>query len=299
MACFSHPSRMSYQRLKRTIVIEPGSFVAERYVVGNVLGRGGSSVVYEGFDLVLEEEVAVKVLDPEPAHRRTERDRMYREARLAGRIAHPAIVKVTDAGPLADGGAYLVMERLFGHTLAERLEAVFWLDLEEAFDLAEQLLVALEVAHAHGVVHRDVNPRNVHVGEHGRLKLIDFGISRPLGDPLSRVTAEDIVVGTLGYMAPEQLFGDEPTAASDIYAAGATLYEMFGGRPPHDIRDGDLRGVLRAMSEDPVPLGELRPAMPEALVSGIMSALARRPDDRPSSAQALLQACDFAAARAA
>lgn len=290
---------MSYQRPIRRTVLEPCSFVADRYVVGNVLGMGGSSVVYEGFDLVLEREVAVKVLDPEPAHQRTERARMYREARLAGSIAHPAIVEVSDAGPLASGGAYLVMERLFGQTLAERLEGIFWLPFEEAVDLAEQLLHALEAAHAHGIVHRDVNPRNIHLSESGGLKLIDFGISRPLGDPMSRVTEDDVVVGTLGYMAPEQLFGDEPTAASDIYAAGATLYEMFGGRPPHEVEEGDLRAVLRAMSEDPAPLSELRPAMPPRLCAAIMGALSRHPEDRPASCRALLDACDFAAARAA
>ncbi len=278
---------MSYRRTKSRVILPPGTAVAERYVLGEVLGQGGSSVVYEGYDTVTEDEVALKLLDPEPGYAHTERERMYREARLAGGIQHRAIVRVTDAGPLPGGSAFLVMERLSGRSLASRLGERFWLPLDEALSIAAQILEALQVAHEHGVVHRDVNPSNIQLvsppGAPPRVKLIDFGISRRLADPMSRITEDNIVVGTVGYMAPEQLFGDEPTPRSDIYAAGATIYEVLTGRPPHDIGDGEIHAVLRAMASEPAPLGELRPAVPSEVCLAVMRALSRRPDDRPAS----------------
>jgi serine/threonine-protein kinase len=282
--------------------LPPGTWLTDRYVLGRVLGRGGSSTVYAAIDARDAARVAVKVLDPVPERRATERERLFREARLTAGLRHPGVVRVLDSGPLPGGRAFLVMERLEGRTLAERLDECFWLPLEEATAVAAQLLGALEAAHAVGVVHRDVKPANVFLLDgppSPRAKLVDFGIARDLGDPSSRLTDPDVVVGTVGYMAPEQLFGDEPTAASDVYAAGATLYEMVAGRPPHDVGDGDVRGVLHAMLQ-PIPhLGELRPACPGALAAGVMRALSRRPDERFPSAAAMARACGLEGRRAA
>ncbi|MGE0785564.1 MAG: serine/threonine-protein kinase [Sandaracinaceae bacterium] len=268
--------------------------VAARYRLGEAIGTGGSSVVYEALDEHTGRLVALKILEPASGFAATERERIFREARLAGAIRHESIVEVFDAGPLDGGGAWLAMERLEGETLRSRLAECFWYPLEEGFDIARKLLCALEAAHAHGVVHRDVNPSNVILSDTAsgtRLTLIDFGISRTLGDPRSRVTEENVVVGTLGYMAPELLFGDEPTARSDVYSAAATIYEVLSGRPPHVIDEGDVRGVMRALATSPEPLDAIRPAVPTELAAGVMRALSKRPDDRPADCRAMLEAC--------
>jgi len=282
---------------RKSSVSPAGTRVAGRYEIRSVLGHGGSSIVYEARDLESGRAVALKVLDAAPergaAERAVERERMFREARIGGQLRHEGIVRVLDAGPLEGGEAFLVMERLEGHTLGRRMQGCFWLPLEDALEIATQLLSALGAAHAAGVVHRDVNPANVFLlgGSELRVKLIDFGIGRHLGDPSTRVTQPDVVVGTLGYMAPEQLFGDSPTIRSDLYGVGATLYEMLGGRRPHDILDGDVRDVLCAMVEPVEPLESLRPTVPPALARGVMRSLARRPDDRPDTCRAMLEDC--------
>jgi len=272
--------------------LRPGSVLAGRYRIRRVIGRGGSSVVYAGLDSD-GTDVAIKLLDPEPEHRVVERSRMLREARITEGLDHSGIVRLVDSGELPGGRAYLVMERLFGRTLADRLLTCFWTPLDEALEIAAQLLSALDSAHARGVVHRDVNPSNVFLldGEPVRAKLIDFGIGRDLGNPQSRVTQPDVVVGTLGYMAPEQLFGDEPCVRSDVYGAGATLYEMLTGLPPHDIRTGDVRSVLCAMLDAPEPVAVLRPAVPAALAEGVMRALSQSPKDRYGSIREMAEDC--------
>ncbi|MCA9609372.1 MAG: serine/threonine protein kinase, partial [Myxococcales bacterium] len=208
--------------------LPPGTVLAGRYELRYVLGRGGSSVVYAARD-ERGGDVAVKLLDPEPEHRFVERQRLLREARLTRTIRHESIVTVRDAGELDDGRAFLVMERLKGRTVADRMSGLFWMPMDETLAVASQLLEALDCAHALGIVHRDVNPANVFLldGDEVRIKLIDFGIGRDLGNPTSRVTQPDIVVGTLGYMAPEALLGDDPSIGSDVYGAGATIYEML------------------------------------------------------------------------
>ncbi len=271
-----------------------GTRLLSRYVIRGVLGRGGSATVYEADDTEGDGLCAVKVLDPEPEHRDAERERMLREARLLAAVRHDGIVRVRDGGLLDGGRAYLVMERLDGRTLADRMEECFWLPLDEAVAIAEQLLEALEAAHAAGVIHRDVKPSNVFLtrgGARPRTKLIDFGIGVDLGDPTGRLTAPGVVVGTLGYMAPEQLFGDEPTARSDVYAAGATMYEMLAGRRPFELEAGDVRSVLRARSRAVEPLATIRPSIPRPLADGVMRALSRRPGDRHASCRAMREAC--------
>lgn len=240
-------------------------------------------------------DVAIKLLDPEPEHRAVERSRMLREARLTQEMDHPGIVRLMDSGELPDGRAYLVMERLFGRTLADRLLTCFWTPLDEALAIAAQLLSALDSAHGRGVVHRDVNPSNVLLldGDGVKTKLIDFGIGRDLGNPQSRVTQPDVVVGTLGYMAPEQLFGDDPCVRSDVYGAGATLYEMLTGLPPHDIRQGDVRSVLCAMLAAPEPIAAVRPAVPAPLAEGVMRALSQSPTDRYGSVREMAEDCQL------
>lgn len=288
------PSTMTHRAPDGRETLRPGTVLGGRYELRYVLGRGGSSVVYAARD-EQGADVAVKLLDPEPEHRVIERQRLLREARLTRSLRHRSIVTVRDAGELPDGRAYLVMERLRGRTLADRMTGLFWMPIDEALAIAGQLLEALDCAHEVGIVHRDVNPANIVLldGEEGGMKLIDFGIGRDLGNPQSRVTQPDVVVGTLGYMAPEALLGDEPSVYSDIYGAGATIYEMLTGCPPHRIRAGDVRSVLCAMLEPVEAVDRVRPAVPPALAEGVMCALSNRPPDRHSSIREMAQACDL------
>ena len=273
------------------------SLVARRYQLLSVLGRGGSAVVYEACDRQSGARVALKLLegDKDAADVR----RLLREARLLDALGHPSIVRVLDAGVLEDGGAFLAMERLEGCTLAQRLEDCFWLPQEEAIAIASQLLDALDAAHRAGVVHRDVTPSNVFLLPGSRVKLIDFGIGRELGDPQSRVTEPNLVLGTVGYMAPEQLFGDEPSVRSDVYGAGATLYEMLSGRPPLGLRSGELREILVALTSPPPSLRLIRPALPARLADGVMRALGRSPRERFESCREMIDGCGLLDAEAA
>jgi eukaryotic-like serine/threonine-protein kinase len=283
-------------------VMRPGVRIAERYEIRSILGRGGTSTVYDAVDRQSERAVAVKVLDREPDPRRPERQRMLREARLLAQVGHHAIVRVIDGGTLEGDRAYLAMERLYGRTLADRMDDCFWLPLEEATSIAAQVLDALSAAHARAVLHRDVKPANIFVVDQrgpARIKLIDFGIGVDLADPRSRVTEPDVVVGTLGYLAPECLFGEDATVRSDVYAVGATIYEMLSGRKPFDFDGADVRAVLAVMAR-PIPLlSDLRPALPEALSSGIMRALSRRESERFSSCEEMRRACGLESALAA
>lgn len=275
-----------------------GTVVAGRYRLEEVLGRGGSSVVYAAHDEREDRVLAVKVLEQAPEHLSKERQRLFREARLAAQIDHENVVRVLEAGWLPGGRGFLAMERLHGETLSSRMEDCFWLPLEEAVELARQLLAAVGAVHAVGVVHRDVNPANVFIldGPSPRVKLIDFGIGRDLGDPWSRVTEPNVVLGTLGYMAPEQLFGDDPSVRTDIYGVGATLYEMLTGRVPHELRGHEVRALLQGMLEPPASVDTLRPAVPADLADGVMRALSRRPDDRHGSCREMAESCDLARA---
>jgi serine/threonine-protein kinase len=287
------------------IVARPSSFplgsrVARRYVLHAILGQGGSATVYEAEDGESGARIALKILDTEE-HRGPERERMLRESRLTASVGHSGIVRVLDGGPLEQGRAYLAMELLRGETLAQRLDCCFWLPIEEAMSIASQLLEALEAAHAMGVVHRDIKPNNVFLLGRDKpcIKVIDFGIGVDLGDPHSRITEPDIVMGTLGYIAPEQLFGDDATIESDIYGAGATIYEMLAGRPPIAFKDGDVASMMGALAKRPAPLDELRPSIPKELSSGVMRALSHRPTERHRSCREMLHACGLDDALAA
>ncbi|MCI0571306.1 MAG: serine/threonine protein kinase [Myxococcaceae bacterium] len=189
------------------------------------IGRGGMGRVFRARHVRLGRHVAVKFLPAEHAADVEARARFEREARALALLAHPGIVAVHDFGE-DEGEPYLVMELVEGRPLAELLP----LPPERAVRVAVQLCDALTYAHARGVVHRDVTPRNVLMGEDGQVKLADFGIAR--GASLSAVTAPHIAAGTPGYVAPEALTGAAPDPRMDVYAVGALLHAMVMGRPP-------------------------------------------------------------------
>ena len=247
-----------------------------RYRLERALGHGGMAVVYLAHDEELDRSVAVKVLADSLANDESLRERFLREARFAGGLAHPNIVRIYDAGD-AEGRLFIVMEYVPGRTLGE----VGKLSPDELVPLALQACAGLQHAHDAGLVHRDVKPGNLLLREDRVLKIADFGIAR--ATEATRLTQFGTVLGTAAYLSPEQAAGEDVTAATDIYSLGAVLYELLTGRPPHqfdslaDLAEKQSSGAI-------VPARELDPAVPEAVEAVVMRCLARDARFRPGSA---------------
>src|SRR4051794_12772561 len=200
------------------------------YRIESLLGRGGMGVVYRARDLALERNVALKLLAPELAQDVRFRERFLRESRLAASLDHPAIVPIYDAGEV--GGRLFIAMRLVDGTDLKRLLADQGpLEPERALDLLEHVADALDAAHERGLVHRDVKPSNVLVDSRGHCYLADFGLSRRLADHGVGLGGARSL-GTVDYVAPEQIRGEELDARSDLYSLGCLLYECLAGRPP-------------------------------------------------------------------
>ena len=258
--------------------------LAGRYELGRLLGTGGTARVRAAHDLVLDRPVAVKVLADDlvdPAARQ----RFVREARTSARFVHPHAVSVYDAGE-ADGSLYLVMELVAGRSLADRLRTEGPLPIPDALAVADRVLDALGAAHAAGIVHRDVKPGNVLLGDDGAVKLADFGIAKRLDELGPDLTQTGQLVGTPRYLAPEQVVGEQATPATDLYATGVVLYEMLAGAPPFDA--GTPLATAIAHRDDPVPdVRAARPDVPAAVATALARAMAKRPEDRFPTAAAM------------
>jgi serine/threonine protein kinase len=205
----------------------PPAWIADRYQLGDVVGRGGMGEVRAATDVRLEREVAVKLLRADFAEIDDVRRRFEGEARAAAALVHPNVVAVFDAGE-EDGAPYIVMERLPGRTLADEI-AAGPLSTFEVRDVAVAVLSALEAAHSAGIVHRDVKPGNVLRAADGSWKVADFGIAK-IAEAAGDLTLTGTMVGTPAYVAPERLAGEPATPASDLYSTGVVLYEALTGR---------------------------------------------------------------------
>jgi len=253
-----------------------------RYCGVRLLAQGGMATVELAKDTELDRSVAIKRLAENLAANEEYKRRFLREARLAARLSHPNIVAVYDAG--AEGGVpFIVMEYVEGETVSDLLRRRGRLEPAETVALALQACSGLETAHEAGLVHRDIKPQNLLIASDGTLKIADFGIARSLDG--TQLTQEGTVLGTAGYLAPEQAKGERVTAAADIYALGAVLYELLAGRPPYEA--DSLAELFVKQTEGSIPpLRELAPAAPAALEDAVMHALARAPEYRPESAAA-------------
>ena len=271
--------------------LQPGTTLGP-YEIQSPLGAGGMGEVYKATDTRLDRTVAIKVLLAHVADDPDLRQRFEREAKTISSLNHPHICTLHDIGQ-QDGVDYLVMEYLEGETLAARLTKGP-LPTEQVLRYATEIADALDKAHRKGITHRDLKPGNIMVTKAGT-KLLDFGLAK-LRDPKTAglsvsqrptqsasLTGEGKILGTLQYMAPEQLEGKEADHRTDIFAFGAVLYEMATGRKAFEGKSqASLIGAI--LHTDPPPLSSLQPMSPPALGGIVQTCLAKDPDDRWQSA---------------
>ena len=293
------------EEVARELKDEPASLLGRQlgtYQILGVLGAGGMGEVYKARDTRLNRTVAIKVLPRLLSERADLRQRFDREARAIASLNHPNICALYDIGR-QDQIDFLVMEYLEGETLSKRLKKGH-LPTEQLLRTAIEVATALDQAHRHGVTHRDLKPGNIMLTKAGA-KLLDFGLAKqrgrrppvgeesPIGDglPLSRtksenLTEEGMLLGTLEYMAPEQLEGKEADARTDMFAFGVVMYEMATGRKAFE---GESKASLTAaiLTSEPPPITKSQPLTPPALERLVKRCLAKDPDERWQSARDL------------
>jgi serine/threonine-protein kinase len=289
MAADPHPSNRT-----------PGLHTGDRigpYIILDVLGTGGMGEVYRARDTRLERDVAIKRLSSVAIGGDEARARVLREARSAAALTHPNIAGVYDVLETPDG-LVIVMEYVPGESVAARLVRGP-LPVEEAIRVGLQIADALIEAHDRGVIHRDLKPANVHLTPGGKAKILDFGIARSVAD-LPKGSAGDPgseagrIIGTPGYMAPEQMSGGLADERTDIYGVGLLLFEMLTGRRP--FQQADLLDSARAIFQGTVPrVGDIDPSLPDHVSALVERAMALKPHDRPRNARALHGELDRAA----
>lgn len=259
--------------------------LASRYELLNTLGEGGMGLVYRVRDRETSEILALKLLRPEIARDPAMMERFKDEIRLARRITHKNVCRIYDFNRMNDV-TYITMEYVDGESLHAYLKRVGKVSPERVVDLARQISAGLSEAHAQGVVHRDLKPENVMLARDGMVKLMDFGIARALG---GNVTKTQTVIGTPGYMAPEQSQGRVVDQRADLYALGLILYECltgkraFSGATPVEV-------ALKQIKERPVPVRKFVPATPPQLEAVVLRCLEKEPGRRFASAAELQRA---------
>jgi serine/threonine protein kinase len=255
-----------------------------RYRLERVLGSGGMAVVALGTDRELGRPVAVKILAEHLSHDEPFRQRFTREARMAARLGHPNVVQVFDVGQ-ERGRQYIVMEYVAGRTLQDLLRERGSLSADETVSIALQVCAGLEHAHAAGVIHRDVNPCNLLLRTDGQVKIADFGIARELDG--TRLTQTGLVMGTVGYLAPELATGEHPvSAAADLYSLGTVMYILLTGRNPF-AATSPIELVMKQQQGSVTPPSEVAAGVPPRLDAIVLRCLDPDPRRRPISAAAL------------
>ncbi|MFF8971744.1 serine/threonine-protein kinase [Streptomyces sp. NPDC014995] len=261
------------------------------YRIEDEIGRGGMAVVYRARDLRLDRTVALKLLAPELARNDTFRKRFTHESRVAAAIDHPHIVPIFEAGE-TDGVLYIAMRYVAGSDLRHLLDSRGALPLPTAVRIAAQVASALDAAHEHGLVHRDVKPGNILVArgtdsyhpEH--VYLTDFGLTKK-SLSLTGFTRVGQFVGTLDYVAPEQISGRPVDDRCDVYGLACVVYETLAGRPPFR-REDDMALLWAHQYDDPPPLTEARPDLPPRVDAVFAQALAKTPDARHATCLAFV-----------
>ena len=269
---------------------EVGSLFAGHRIEG-VAGRGAMGVVLRATDLTLDRRVALKLIAPMLARDPTFRARFERECRIAAGLDHPNVVQIFHAGE-EDGKLYVTMRYVDGTDLKALLARERWLDPARAVAIVAQVAAALDEAHAHGLVHRDVKPANVLIAERDRVEhayLTDFGVTKQRLAQDPALTGTGMAIGSVDYMAPEQAQVAPVDARTDVYALGCVLFHALTGSVPF-IRGNDLERMWAHVHEAPPAPTSIEKRLPPALDDVLARALAKRPDDRYASAGELARA---------
>ena len=278
--------------------LHPGDLLEWRYRIGAQIARGGMSTVYAAIDTRLDREVAVKVMDPALAREPAFRTRFEREARAVAKLSDPSLVNVFDQG-VDDDYVFLVMELVEGGSLRELLKERGPMPPHAAIAVMRPVLTALSIAHAKGMIHRDIKPDNVLISDRNQVKLADFGlvraINKAMGDPTNATTSVNgQVIGTVGYLSPEQVRGENLTQASDVYSAGILLFELLTGRTP--FKGGTPIETAMARINRPVPApSTLMPDIPPEIDELVLRACHRDPTQRFVDGAEFLEAVEQAA----
>lgn len=261
-------------------MVEIGDMINGRYkVIGNV-GSGGMANVFLAHDLILDRDVAVKVLRFDFLDDKAAIRRFQREALASSELVHPNIVGVYDVGE-EDGRQYLVMEYVKGTDLKKYIQQNYPIPLENVVIIMRQILAAISLAHEHRIIHRDLKPQNILMDEDGNVKIADFGIAIALSE--TSLTQTNTLLGSVHYLSPEQARGSMATRQSDIYALGIILYELLSGSVPFEGESAVSIALKHFQSEIP-SVRELNPAIPQALENVILKATTKEAADRYVSA---------------
>lgn len=275
--------------------LHPGDLLEWRYRIGAQIARGGMSTVYAAVDTRLDREVAVKVMDPALAREPAFRTRFEREARAVAKLNHPTLVNVFDQG-VDEDYVFLVMELVEGGSLRELLKERGPMPPHAAIAVMQPMLNALAIAHAKGMIHRDIKPDNVLISDQHQVKLADFGLVRAIdnamGDATNATTSVNgQVIGTVGYLSPEQVRGENLTQASDVYSAGILLFELLTGRTPFKGASPLETAMARISRPVPAP-STLMPDIPPEIDELVLRACHRDPAQRFQDGSEFLQAVE-------
>lgn len=257
------------------------------YRLLKLLGKGGMGVVYKARQLSLARSVAVKILPAELSQHENSLKRFFREGKVLAKLEHPNIVQVLQAAQ--DGDTYyLAMEYVRGRTLREVLKKEGRFEVKRAVDIARQIAEALDTAHEHEVIHRDIKPGNIMLDRSGRVRVLDFGLAKVVSEISSELTATGAFLGSPRYMAPEQWRGEPVTPQTDIYGLGVVLYEMLAGEPP--FRGETPQSLMHEILEGHFPAPSFKnPDVTTALDRIVLDMTAKDPAKRYVSAKALAE----------
>lgn len=253
-----------------------GHLLNERYKISETIGGGGMANVYLGTDVILDREVAIKVLRMEYAHDEEFIARFDREAKAATSLSHPNIVNIFDVGE-EDDILYMVMEYVDGLTLKEYIQRYGPIDIEESLDIMKQITSAIALAHDNGIVHRDIKPQNILIDSYGQVKVTDFGIAMAMS--ATALTQTNSVMGSVHYLSPEQARGGMATKKSDVYSLGIVLYELLTGRLPFS-GETPVSIALKHLQSDTPSVKRFNPDVPQSVENIVLKATAKDPFHR-------------------
>jgi serine/threonine protein kinase len=262
-------------------LLAPGSTFGE-YEVEYVVGLGGMGILYRARQVRLDRPVALKLVEDGAARDPVVRERLRREARIVASLDHPNVVPLYAAGE-ENGIVYIVTRWVEGTELGTLIDRDGPLEPVRAARTAAQIAAALEVAHEQGLVHRDVKPSNVILTPEDHVYLTDFGLARR-ADTQPGFTAAGEMLGTVDYVAPEQIEGSQPDARGDVYSLGCLLFEMLTGEPPFAGQKGGMAKMWAHVNAEVPSPRERRPGVPAEIEDVMRRAMAKRPDSRPTAA---------------